>query len=71
MGLQPIASGCRSALARIPLAAFGLALQERAAAGRRPAVVWLNRGVLTDFFKSGCPPRRCSPFAWWKESGSP
>lgn len=30
-------------------------------------MAWLNRGVLKDFFKSGCPPRQCFSFAWWKE----
>jgi transposase len=37
-------------------------------------VAWLDRGVLTrsfkaGFFKSGCPPRRCPCFVWWKEPG--
>ena len=35
-----------------------------------PAVAWLNRDVLDDFFTSGCPPRRSSS-AWSKEPGSP
>jgi hypothetical protein len=58
-GLQPVASGRRLVLARKPLAALqGLARQERANAGRRPAVVWLDRGVRKRFLKSGCPLRR-------------
>ena len=51
MDLQPVASGRGSALARIPLATLGLALQERAAADRCPTVAWLNRGVSNEFFQ--------------------